>query len=215
MRLHKLALGIGSLALLAGCAQLNALHKTIEYSSLQDDLDAAAGVGVTMPNSGTATYSGVAIMGAKSDTNAVGLMGDAALTADFDAASIAGTIDNFVGVEDIQVDADGNFSDLNDNPVSQTDVIFALKNGSGSLAVNNGSIAGSTFTADFAGDVTLNSTVYSPEGTMSGDFSGADGQLIEASATCDFSVDAGCTDVTVGGIASATGAHFTVSASSN
>ncbi len=214
MQMTKFVAGLAGLAVLSGCAQIGAITKAAEFSSLQSDIDAASGVAVTMPSSGTATYSGVTLLGAKSATSSVGFMGDTHLTADFGAATISGELNNFIGVKDIVVDSGGNFTDLNDNPVSQFDVLMAAQTTTGSIAVTNGTISGSTFDADFSGTVGLAGTNYGADGMMHGNFLGATGQLIDASASCDFALNPGCSDVLLSGITDSTGAFISVKGSS-
>ncbi len=190
---------IAGSALLSGCAQINALSKASTLNSLNNDLDAARSQAVTMPVSDTATYDGIAVFGASNDTVGVALVGDASMTADFDAATISGTIDNFVGAENVTADEQGNFSDLDGNPLSVTDLFLSVKSASGEVSVNNGTISGSTFSADYAsaGGIVMSGSTYHPHGTMAGDFIGSNADMIEASASCDFTVNAACTDAVI------------------
>ncbi|MEJ1991574.1 MAG: hypothetical protein P8X50_07610 [Maritimibacter sp.] len=130
-----------------------------------------------MPTTDTATYDGIAVFGASNDTVGVALVGDASMTADFDAATISGTIDNFVGAENVTADEQGNFSDLDGNPLSVTDLFLSVKSASGEVSVNNGTISGSTFSADYASAVgiVMSGSPYHPHGTMAGDFIGSKG----------------------------------------
>lgn len=194
MRFSTLVAGLAGMAALAGCAQVNAAGKLLTYNTISSAL-ADAEITATMPSAGTAEYSGIAAIGAKTDTVNVALVGDAALTADFAAGTIDGTIDDFIGAK---LDTDIDPEDLQAIFTGSLDTLLAIGTADGQVDVTNGAISGSTFTADFDGDVTLDDgTVVSPSGTMSGDFYGTDGELIEATAACDLATDPTCTEIAV------------------
>ncbi|MEJ2001848.1 MAG: hypothetical protein P8X77_10715, partial [Maritimibacter sp.] len=45
--------------------------------------------------------------------------------------------------------------------------------------------------------IEMSGTTYHPHGTMAGDFIGSEAGIIEATAACDFTVNAACTDAMI------------------
>lgn len=181
--------GLAAVALAAGCTPIRIADLGMTYSSIESDLADAEGIDPVMPETGTATYEGVVGIGGNFEDGNVVLAGDAALEADFAAATLTGTLDNFVGASvNSGVTADEVLSDPLGN-------LFKFGKADGAIDVTGGVITDSAFTADFGGDVSLDGNDYTIAGTMDGNFRGANGELIEASAD-DFTMQLDGADAT-------------------
>ncbi|TYB82786.1 hypothetical protein [Maritimibacter fusiformis] len=176
MRMTTMVAFLAGASGLAGCAQISLMTKAVEYMDISGELDDAEGVAVDMPEGGTADYDGVVGIGARYRDGGVMMLGDAALTADFDAATIDGRLDDFIVAE---LDGDVDIDEFLGNPIGAA---FSFRTADGEIGVTGGSIAGTGFLADFEGTVTTDDNAYYAKGELYGDFLGANGQLIEARA---------------------------------
>jgi hypothetical protein len=157
----------------SGCAQISLVTKGIEYMDVAGKIDDAEGVAVEMPSDG-AEYDGIVGIGARYRDGGVAMLGDAALTADFDAGTIDGVLDDFVVAE---FDGDIDINEFLMNPIGS---MFEFETADGQLDLRNGTITGTDFEADFDGNITTDAYVYAADGTLYGVFRGANAELLEA-----------------------------------
>ncbi len=174
MRMTTMVAFLAGASGLAGCAQISLMTKAVEYMDISGELDDAEGVAVDMPEGGTADYDGVVGIGARYRDGGVMMLGDAALTADFDAATIDGTLDKFVVAE---LDGDVDIDDFLRNPVG---ALFEFETADGEIDLTGGTITGTDFESDFDGRITTDAYVYRADGRLYGVFRGADAELLEA-----------------------------------
>ena len=171
---HVQFAGLAALALLSGCAAIDTVGKAWTLSSIEADILGETET-AAMPDSGTATYDGVALIGVTEGANTMGLVGDATINATFTGAggTLDGTLDNFVAAG---VDPQA----IMDSPLSE---VFTVHTADGTVAITGGAIAGNAFTADFAGALTADGTPITVNGTMDGTFYGTTAELLEAMAS--------------------------------
>ncbi len=165
-------------ASVAGCAQIRAVDYALRYHSVSSDLaDAVQTPAAQIPESGQATFDGVAILGLRNGVQAMGLAGRAELNAAFapGGGTISGEIRDFAGAE----------IDPNDLIASATARLGNMDIAQGTVAVTGGMITGNHFTANFNGDLTYDNSDLTVAGTMEGGFFGDDASLIEAKANAE------------------------------
>lgn len=174
MRLMTMAAVLAGASGLAGCAQINLLTKALEYQGIESDIEDAEGVEVTMPEGGKGEYEGVVGISAGYEDGGVLMFGDAALTADFDAATIDGVLDDFIAAE---FDDDTDLEAFLQNPVASA---FKFESATGKFDLTNGVIVADGFTVDIDGSVAVDANVYTADGRLIGEFLGANAELLKA-----------------------------------
>lgn len=148
-----------------------------EFDDIDSRITAVEGDAVDLPATARVGYTGVATLwagyGGLTPDNVVVMAGDAQFMADFDAATIEGTMDNFVIVE-------------SDQPLfTVAERNAALEDGeiaTGSLVLSDGEISGTGFEADFDGTLTTEFHVYDASGELVGTFHGPTGLMLRAGA---------------------------------
>jgi hypothetical protein len=149
--------------------------RAIAYNDLREDVLAMPVSGADMPNTGSATYNGFATLLIDTPTDSA-LAGDAEIRANFDARTLSGTLDNFVG------SVDGS----------------TYTNFNGSLAITNGQIGvsqASAFNGDLNGTLSTSQDVVRVDGDIGGNFR-SDGAINAAALTASSTTD---TDIFVNG----------------
>lgn len=148
---------VASAILLGGLSACGTLGQLVEYDTIETELwEAGYTPAADMPDSGGATYEGVALGGTLLFRGAEvshAYIGDASIDVAFTptGGTVGGEVTNLTGA--------GPRSD-------------GIVNVGGTIVIDGGVVNGSTLSADYAGDLTLDGDDIALDGTLSGDFYG-------------------------------------------
>ena len=163
---------ICTVAALAGCGSSTATSDRDQFEALVARGEAISDryapprlvtTPLNMPDTGSATYTGVAAVVVETPATMTVLAGEASIVAEFGTNTLSGSMTNFIGVSGPNVE----------NPPDA--VLDGATPYAGTLAVTNGtigSIVASGVSADFAGSLTGGGNVIVMNGTMIGQFIG-------------------------------------------
>lgn len=132
------------------------------------DIDSLAGTRFSaMPDAGTAQFEGIAGLvidrNPRADVDDYSLLGDAALTADFGAGTLTGSVTNMVSMQ-------GNV--LNPTPNRLEDVGGRINIGNVFSQIGGEGMNPNEFDGNYSGLVTLNDETYRINGSFAGRFQG-------------------------------------------
>lgn len=165
---------------LSGCSALDAMHTASVATSLDDQgvLDGPAADPRTVAlRTGTASYTGLGILGVSDGVSGTAYLGDAAILVDFDTASLNGTISMYRGMGGMDPSADPEqvYTEVEADPAG---FLLAMNPASGTVSLS-GTVSGGTFTADATSTALLygGTTAQVTGGSVGGEFTGtaADG----------------------------------------
>lgn len=164
MRLTIALMALPVAAALAGCEDVRPeIDERLAASQAMANRLAAQGDTVVMPTSGTARYDGYGLLSATSSPDDVAVIGTATVNANFASNTLSGTVGDFVGQDDENVD----------------------QRFSGSIALTNGIIGVGTASGiemDYSGVLEGNDDSIVVDGVMTGAFAGTGAAGIAAIA---------------------------------
>ncbi|MGH1368855.1 MAG: hypothetical protein ACRBCL_09570 [Maritimibacter sp.] len=178
----------GAAIALSGCGVATALElveRLDEVTVLETNVLNAAATDDLSGRNGTASYTGQAVIGGSvSEEQVAGFSADATVDVNFDRATATGEMTNFIGSDMTPEEV----AAIENGTANVSDLLSAFSPATGTAALENGTISGTSLDADTSGTITMKGVEYVLSGGVTGGFKGANATGVQLAQDTDFMI---------------------------